>query len=68
LKELGLVVYDRGFAARKFTEERLVSKQGFRCFVEDTERTMAALRGPVVARRVADELNVVVDGLIDVGF
>lgn len=68
LKEMGLVVYERGFVKRGFTDESRVSKAGFRGFVEDAERTLATLRGPQIARRVADEMNGVVDGLIDVGF
>jgi len=68
LKEMGLVLYDRGFTRRKFTEERLVSKAGYREMVGDTERSLASLRGPGIARKVAGELDALVDSLIDVGF
>jgi hypothetical protein len=68
LKEFGLVLYERNYRARKFEEDRHVSKAGFRDLVGDIERTLASLRGPSVARRVVTELGGVVDTLIDVGF
>lgn len=68
LREMGLVLYERGFAARKFEDESRVSKSGYRELVADIERAVASLRGPVVSRRVSGELNGVVDTLIDVGF
>jgi len=68
MRELGSVLYERSFSARKFEDERHVSKAGYRDLVGDIERAIATLRGPVVSRCISGELNGVVDTLIDVGF
>lgn len=68
LRELGLVLYARGMAGQDVEDESRASKAQFLGLVGEVERSVAGLRGPASARRLAGELHGVVDAMIDVGF
>lgn len=68
LKELGLVLYARGLERREIADESKASKAQFLGLVEDVERAVSVLRGPLHARRSATALHEVVATMIDVGF
>lgn len=68
LKELGMVLYVRALDRHEIAEERQASKAQFLAVVEDLQRGLEALRGPVHARRVGVSLHGAVDTMLDVGF
>ncbi len=68
LSELGLVMYARGLTRAGIADEGHASKAQYAAVAEDVERSLQVLRGPVPARRATSRLQVVLDGMLDVGF